>query len=109
MTPRADYLRTLGAWKDLPLLAEAQTGTGVVMLSSGSALVAGGYNQYKQRMLARTTLLDASNPKWRELRPFKTARLSPTLTLLKDGRVIAIGGFGPNDAALATSEVSTTE
>jgi hypothetical protein len=60
---------------------------------------------------ASTSVIDltAATPTWQPTAPMKTARVYHTLTMLADGRVLAIGGEPTSDQTVVTSGVLTTE
>ena len=79
-------------------------------LKNGKELVVGGYihtefptatNSY----LSETELYVPSSGKCTEAEPLNEARFSHTATLMKDGRVLVVGGSSGNGHALASAEI----
>jgi hypothetical protein len=50
-------------------------------------------------------MYDVATNLWTVLQPMATARVSPTLTGLADGRVLVAGGYGPGGVLLASAEI----
>ena len=79
-----------------------------VKLSDGAVLVAGGENEAEGANGTAPTAerYDPSADTWTAIEPMIQTRRGHTLTLLPDGRVIAIGGVGATTTQpLATSEI----
>lgn len=76
------------------------------LLSDGRVLVVGGYGgwAYPSTALATAELWDAESDTFRETGSLAQPRVGHTATRLEDGRVLAIGGSGP-DGQLASAEV----
>jgi hypothetical protein len=82
------------------------------LLSDGRVLVVGGYGgwAYPSTALAVAELWDPESGSFREAGTLAQPRVGHTATRLQDGRVLVIGGSGP-DGQLASAEVwdPTTE
>jgi hypothetical protein len=82
------------------------------LLADGRVLVVGGYGgwAYSSTALAMAELWDAESETFREAGSLAQPRVGHTATWLEDGRVLVIGGSGP-DGLLASAEVwdPTTE
>lgn len=79
-------------------------------LANGQELIAGGYVHTEvltasNRYLASAQLNNPTTGKWTETGEMKTARYSHTATLLRDGRVLVVGGTDSKGHALASSEL----
>lgn len=76
------------------------------LLSDGRVLVVGGYGgwAYPSTALATAELWDAERDTFREAGSLAEPRVRHTATRLQDGRVLVIGGIGP-DGQLASAEV----
>ena len=82
------------------------------LLSDGRVLVVGGFGglAYPSTAVAAAEVWDAASDSFREAGELAQPRVLHTATLLQDGRVLVIGGDGP-DGQLASAEVwdPTTE
>ncbi|HRI79450.1 MAG TPA: kelch repeat-containing protein [Cyclobacteriaceae bacterium] len=80
-----------------------------VRLQSGAVLVAGGLAQIDADpeidYLDTTELFDPATGTWTATGSMRTPRATYTLTLLPDGRAIAVGGTTDNGVALSSAEV----
>lgn len=79
-----------------------------VVLEDGRVLVAGGLGARpggQLEALSSTCIYDARTRTWTETAPLIQARAEHTLTLLEDGSVLAIGGYGDEPAILASAEL----
>ncbi len=66
-------------------------------LGNGKVLVVGGYNNnFNGNSLASVELYDPHTGKWSSTGSLNTARLSHTATLLNNGMVLVVGGYGNN-------------
>ncbi|MBI4899051.1 MAG: fibronectin type III domain-containing protein, partial [Actinobacteria bacterium] len=104
---------------DVPAQTWAPVGTsGVVNGSSvmyrpGKILYSGGAPSVTTTTAASasTSVIDltATTPTWQKTAAMNTARVYHTLTMLADGRVIAVGGETTSDQTIVTNGVLTTE
>ena len=60
---------------------------------------------------ATTAVIDttAATPTWRQTAPMSTARVYHTLTMLADGKVLAVGGEATSDQTQVTNGILSTE
>ncbi|HSN12434.1 MAG TPA: fibronectin type III domain-containing protein [Propionibacteriaceae bacterium] len=84
-----------------------------VMYRPGKILYSGGAPSVTTTTTASasTSVIDltAASPTWQKTSPMNTARIYHTLTMLADGRVIAVGGEATSDQTIVTTGVLTTE
>lgn len=116
---------TIGPSEDVSywLDANAQTWTPVgasgvingsaVMYQPGKILYSGGAPSLDTVTSARanTSVIDltAANPAWHAVAPMNNARIYHTLTMLADGRVLAVGGEQTSDQSIYNSGVLPAE
>lgn len=116
---------TIGPSEDVSywLDANAQTWTPVgasgvingsaVMYQPGKILYSGGAASVTSVASARANAavidLTAANPAWHAVAPMDTARVYHTLTMLADGRVLAVGGEATSDQSVYSSGVLPAE
>jgi hypothetical protein len=76
------------------------------LLPNGKVLVAAGADECN--WLKSAELYDPATGSWSLTASLNTARLSPTATLLANGKVLVAGGYGsPNSAELFDSGTAT--
>ena len=84
-----------------------------VMYRPGKILYSGGAPSVTTTTTAQagTSVIDltAASPAWRSAAPMNTARVYHTLTMLADGRVLAVGGESTSDQTQATTGVLSAE
>jgi Domain of unknown function (DUF1929)/Fibronectin type III domain/Glyoxal oxidase N-terminus len=84
-----------------------------VMYRPGKILYSGGAASVTSTTPAQagTSVIDlnAATPTWQPTAPMNMARVYHTLTMLADGRVLAIGGEATSDQSIATTGVLPTE
>ncbi|MEX0679467.1 MAG: kelch repeat-containing protein [Pirellulales bacterium] len=95
-----------GKWTDAGSLAVARDPV-ATLLADGRVLAAGGINWYKGdgKMYADCELYDPTTGKWTATGSLSTPRNEQRMVRLDDGRVLAVGGYGPGEALLASAEV----
>lgn len=88
-----------GRWAPTGNLNAARLGfDNIVVLNSGTALIAGGTDVTGYNDFDSSELYDPASGNWSYTGNLNTARRSPTVTLLADGRVLVAGGrHGPPD------------
>ncbi len=79
---------------------------GKILYSGGAALLTGS-----SPAQANASVIDltAANPAWRATTPMNSARIYHTLTMLADGRVLAVGGGNTSDQMQITTGVLPAE
>lgn len=99
------------AWVATGSLSTARAFHSATLLSDGRVLVAGGCRSLtfpcpSADALASVELFDPSNGRWQAATPMATVRRGGhTATLLRDGRVLVVGGTGPAGAVLDSVEL----
>ena len=95
-----------GAWTPTGSLSTARSGHTATLLPSGKVLVAGGSNDNDtlSYRLASAELYDPAIGTWTPTGDMTQVRQSHTATLLGDGRVLVVGGWG-DEAISASAEV----
>ena len=78
---------------------------GKILYSGGAADIVGAASRTTTAVLDTT----AAAPAWQQTAPMAYARTYHTLTMLADGRVLAVGGESTSDQAVVTSGVTATE
>jgi N-acetylneuraminic acid mutarotase len=80
-------------------MAEARVGHTATLLADGGVLVVGGYDREAARIagvepspLASAELYDPGSGRWTATGSMATPRVGHTATLLRDGRVLVVGG-----------------
>jgi N-acetylneuraminic acid mutarotase len=88
-------------WSDAAAMKVARSGQAAVRLESGKVLVAGGTAPADDAPSSgaagytRTAeIYDPATNAWAKTGSMRTGRFEPTMTLLKDGRVLVTGGSG---------------
>jgi WD40 repeat protein len=101
------YDPTRGSWAGTGSMIEARGGHVAVLLPDGRVLVAGGYRAGQDdnsQPLASAELFDPETGSWTATDPMLDSRgRGQTATLLPDGRVLVVGGYGSADAKLETA------
>jgi hypothetical protein len=89
------YDTTTGAWSSAGLLSVARFGHTATILPSGKVLVTGGCTANGcTTNTAASELYDPTSNTWSTTGSLNTARANHTAVLLKNGKVLAIGGSG---------------
>ena len=77
-------------------LSQAHTAGAFVVLQSGRILSVGGFHCPSPcESIADAEIYDEETAQWRAIDPLGAARSGHTATVLLDGRVLIVGGFGP--------------
>lgn len=102
--------RAEGVWQSLSPLPEARANHGIVVLSDGRALIAGGEGQPNPvpAVMASSALLDPESLTWSAAGELNVARQGAPLTLLASGEALVAGGAIPGEShheALSSSEL----
>ncbi len=95
-----------GAWSPAAKLQGARNGAILVTLSSGNALIVGGFDQIQQKILDAAAIYDVPSASWRSIRPLVGERSLHTAVTLRDGRVLVCGGAVDVGAELKTCTIS---
>jgi len=98
-----------------PQMKAARIGGAAAAFSSGTLiLVTGGYTsttvtpaslQYGNTITNECEIYNPTTGVWTTTGPMITARAHHTLSILPDGRLIAVGGYGTSGAVLASTEI----
>lgn len=97
-----------GSWTSTGSMADTRLGHRAAVLRSGQALVAGGSTCCGLAAVRRSAeLYDPVTGTWRSTGIMATPRFSMTLTLLTDGRLLAVGGStqSNNSGCLTSAEL----
>jgi hypothetical protein len=107
------FLLDVGAKTWTPVGSSGVVNGSSVMYRPGKILYSGGAPSVinTSTASASTSVIDltAATPAWQQIAPMKTARVYHTLTMLADGRVLAVGGEPTSDQTAVTTGVLTTE
>ncbi|WP_345802859.1 fibronectin type III domain-containing protein [Microbacterium sp. AZCO] len=107
------YVLDVNARTWTPVGASGVVNGSSVMYRPGKVLYSGGAPSVISTTTAgaATSVIDltAPSPAWRHTSPMKTARVYHTLTMLADGKVLAVGGEPTSDQTVVTSGVLSTE
>ncbi|WP_344092768.1 N,N-dimethylformamidase beta subunit family domain-containing protein [Microbacterium deminutum] len=115
MGPSEDvsYVLDVNAQTWTPVGASGVVNGSAVMYRPGKVLYSGGAASVinTATAAAATSVIDltAPSPTWRHTSPMNTARVYHTLTMLADGKVLAVGGEQTSDQTTVTSGVLSTE
>lgn len=85
-----------GGWSAAPTLPKLRSRAAIVALHDGRVLVAAGLNSPKANIDAQSyssTYVFSEGAGWAKVGLLHTARTSPCASVLKDGRVLLMGGF----------------
>ena len=90
-----------GTWTATGKMTQRHTGHAAVLLADGRVLVAGGYvfdesGRAVGGIQESVELYDPATGAWTATAPMSNDRLPINLTLLPDGQVLVIGGYGPS-------------
>ncbi|MDQ4212833.1 fibronectin type III domain-containing protein [Microbacterium sp. ASV81] len=115
MGPSEDvsYVLDVNAKTWTPVGASDVVNGSPVMYRPGKLLYSGGAASVTSvaNASALTSVIDlnAATPTWRQTAPMNTARVYHTLTMLADGRVLAVGGEQTSDQTTVTTGILTAE
>jgi hypothetical protein len=100
------YDPVTGSWTPTGSMGTARSGHTATLLRNGKVLVAGGSNDNDtlSHRLASAELYDPGTGTWTPTHDMTVVRQSHTATLLGDGRVLVVGGFGV-ETILASAEL----
>ena len=94
------YNPKTNTWGDAGAMHTARSGQAAVLLGSDKVLVAGGVTTAANPFSptgdysASAEIYNLADNTWASAGSMSTARLDPTMTVLKDGRVLVAGGIG---------------
>ncbi|WP_413568370.1 Kelch repeat-containing protein [Bdellovibrio sp. HCB117] len=98
-----------GVWSQAENLPQARLGHTATLLQDGKVLLIGGTTANDSSACLNTTALyDPTSGTWSTAASLTTGRCYHTATLLKDGRVIVMGGRTTNTNVLTTSNYSNS-
>ncbi len=107
------FLLDVGAKTWTPVGASGVVNGSSVMYRPGKILYSGGAPSVitTTAASASTSVIDlnSATPTWQATAPMNTARVYHTLTMLADGRVLAVGGEPTSDQTVVTTGVLSTE
>lgn len=81
------------AWIEIDSMHEARVGHAMVILPNGNILVTGGEGGSPNGIKATCEIYDLNTGKWRYTTPMNIARTMHHLVLLRNKKVLAIGGY----------------
>src|SRR5581483_1424165 len=103
------YNSVNGSWASTGSMATARTYFGMVLLSSGKVLAAGGCTGLNANgcsgVTSKAEIYDPSTGKWSATGAMTAARGSFSLTALPNGQVLAAGGINGAGNPVATAEL----
>ncbi len=91
-----------GSWTETKNMNTPRSSAGVVLLSSGKVIVAGGKNS-SNTVLKSVEIFDPDNNSWSSAQDMLAERYGAGIALLADGRVLVAGGSGTGDNYYLTS------
>ncbi|WP_437670256.1 kelch repeat-containing protein [Sorangium sp. So ce131] len=96
-----------GRWIAAEPMRPARDGHAAVRLTDGRVLVSGGQTSDDLNIdaVSSAALFNPATLRWAPTASMRTARRLHTMTLLDDGRVLAVGGMVRSKEFLATSEI----
>jgi N-acetylneuraminic acid mutarotase len=98
------YDPTTGSWTSTGGMIQGRGGHSATVLRDGRVLVVGGFDvAVNGRVLASAELYDARTGSWAATGSMTQPRVTPTATLLADGRVLVAGGDGDGNWGLLAS------
>jgi Abnormal spindle-like microcephaly-assoc'd, ASPM-SPD-2-Hydin/Kelch motif/Galactose oxidase, central domain len=105
------YDPTTNTWSDAGTMHVARHGQAAALLDDGKVLVAGGFtagtDPTAPGAYTRTAeIYDPAANTWAQVASMDTGRFEPTMTVLKDGRVLVAGGTGDAGGKSAVSLAS---
>jgi N-acetylneuraminic acid mutarotase len=108
------YDPVAGTWTRTGSLITARESHTATLLHNGTVLVAGGDNNvyaggFQLGVLASAEIYDPSTSTWTPTGALRTARTIQTATLLSDGAVLAVGGYGAQVLADAANVLASAE
>lgn len=103
------YNSVAGSWSSTGAMATARTYFGMVLLSSGKVLAAGGCTGLNSNgcsgVSAKAEIYDPSTGKWSATGSMIAARGSFSLTVLPSGQVLAAGGINGANNPVGSAEL----
>ncbi len=100
-----------GAWTQTPPMHHRRfagvgaTGYGAALLGDGTVLVAGAVDDPYPTAGAAAEIFDPATATWTEIQPMRTARWTPSLVRMADGRVLVVGGESTFLVATRAAEI----
>lgn len=102
------YNPATGLWSNTGSLAEARNQHTATLLPDGRVLVTGGIGSDPAGApLASSELYDPTTGTWSNTGFLQTARSTHTASLLPNGQVLVVGGYGLNQQILGSAELFT--
>jgi hypothetical protein len=85
-------------WSRTGAIKIERAGLAATLLPNGSVLAVGGYNSLGGRSyFSLSEIFDPATGQWRQSQPISSPATTPTLSVLRDGRVLVSGGFNMKD------------
>jgi len=96
-----------GVWTEVSPMNLSRSGMGVAKLPDGRVMLVGGKtdDKFLVATLVKSEIYDPATDTWFETAPMSEKRINHTVTLLADGRVLAIGGGKEDGPYLKTVEI----
>jgi hypothetical protein len=107
-TPTPTMAPDAGSFVQTSSMVASRVGHAAARLSDGRVLLVGGdveYGEEQIRQRPTAEIFDPASDTFTATAPMVTGRERSTATLLRDGRVLVVGGYGGNGHPLASAEI----
>ena len=99
-----------GTWLTVPAMAQGSFGHTLTLLPTGQVLAIGGFvGSPEDLLLDRVELFDPATRRWSTVGSLQVARTAHSATLLRDGRVLVVGGRDDDDLQVESAELYDPE